>query len=250
MKSRSMLLDFWAAACRPFLRKLILLTVAICWCEPLHAQGRAGAQDPQQLFASRPGAKAFLPPSAVLIKELTVDFGDGSGTGIALAYAIPDQRSPYDFTVGIRVLERKTDPVWAVAYEDTDFVSNGAGASDGFNIEKVSTAEGKEALVVIVKFSGAGTTTDWHLVAFVAGRFRRLDSAPLRGKVLKGHNYEFMGYNGVAAKGDLVTENIPGYSRGQARCCPDRPSIDVIFRFTGDSITLQSVKELPFAPPQ
>lgn len=250
MKNRSILPDFWAAACRPFLRKLILLTVAICWCQPLHAQGRAVVQDPKQALASRPDVKAFLPPSSVLIKELTVDFKDGSGTGTAFAYAIPDQQSPYDFAVGIRVLERKAGSNWAVVYEDKDFVSNGAGASDGFNIEKVSTADGKEALVVIVKFSGAGTTTDWHLVAFVAGRFRRLDSALLRGKVLKGHKYEFLGYNGVTAKGDLVTEYIPGYSRGRARCCPDRPSIDVIFRFTGNSITLQSVKELPFAPPQ
>jgi hypothetical protein len=53
----------------------------------------------------------------------------------------------------------------------------------------------------------------------------------------------------VTVKGDLVVEDVAGYSPATARCCPDKPSLAITYKFTGFSIKLNSVKELPFKPP-
>jgi hypothetical protein len=124
-------------------------------------------------------------------------------------------------------------------------MTNGAGASDAINIEKVRSSGGKEGVVVVSKTSGAGTATDWHVLASVKNKILKLDPTETRHKVLKARGYVFMGYNGVTVNGDAVIESLSGYSRGRARCCPDRPSIAIKSRFTGTSIKLESVKKLP-----
>ncbi len=125
---------------------------------------------------------------------------------------------------------------------------NGAGVSDAIVIEKVRSSRGAEGLLVVLKNSGAGTATDWHIVAKVGNKFLKLDSSPIRDRALKEKKYPFMGYNGVKSEGEFVIEDLPGYSPGRARCCPDRPTIEVRYRFTGSSVTLDAVKELPFTP--
>src|ERR1051326_907128 len=85
------------------------------------------------------------------------------------------------------------------------------------------------------------------------GPHRGLDVAPrcrlsphariagrLKAEVLKSKGYQDWGYNGVTHKGDLVVEEQTGYSQHTARCCPDRPSLRMTFRFTGHSIALVS----------
>lgn len=54
----------------------------------------------------------------------------------------------------------------------------------------------------------------------------------------------------MQATGDLVIEELSGYSRHAARCCSNRPSLEMSFKFTGSSITLDSVKELPYGLPK
>ena len=98
----------------------------------------------------------------------------------------------------------------------------------------------------MLQYSGAGTATDWHVLTLIEGKITRLDSSGVRDRVLKKKGYVYMGYNGVKVTGDLVVENLAGYSPGRARCCPDRPSINVNVKFTGSSLRLDSVKELPF----
>ena len=103
-----------------------------------------------------------------------------------------------------------------------------------------------------------GGRKTWFVMYRIHGRLRRLtlgtyptlSLADARDKALKARNYmSGMGYNNVTSEGDLVIEELPGYSPGRARCCPDRPSVAVAFRFTGSSLKLDSVKELPFTPP-
>lgn len=43
-----------------------------------------------------------------------------------------------------------------------------------------------------------------------------------------------------------MIETQPGYSKNTARCCPDKPPIEIKFKFTGNSIELDSVRELEF----
>jgi len=51
------------------------------------------------------------------------------------------------------------------------------------------------------------------------------------------------GYNNVKADGDRIVEKIPGYTPNQPRCCANRPSLEMSFRFTGEALVADSVKE-------
>lgn len=233
--------------------RCISLFVAVSSCAPHLAQARVTKQtSAAKLNIPRPDVAAFLPARGVLIKQLIVDFKDDGGpNSIVLAYTIQSERDRNSYTAGVRILQYSTSSKWTVAFEENNFVENGGG--DAITVEKVKSSSGKEAVVVILKTSGAGTATDWHVIAEDGHKFFQLDPTPLLDKVLKDRAYEYMGYNGVASKGDLVIEELPGYSHGSAACCPDRPSIEVKLKFTGASIQLDSVKTLktfPFTPPK
>ena len=86
------------------------------------------------------------------------------------------------------------------------------------------------------------------MLASIKSKIVRLDPTTIRDRVSKARGYVYMGHNGVTVNGDLVIEDLAGYSRGRARCCPDRPSIAIRSRFTGTSIKLDSVKESPANP--
>jgi hypothetical protein len=231
------------------LRRYVLLVVAVCSCAPLLAQVGVPEQvSSQKLTVPPPAIAAFLPAKAVLVKQLTVDFdNDGGPASIVLASTIRSEQDPYSYEIGVRVLQYIPVSGWTVAFADSDSVASGGG--DAIDIEKIRSSNGKEGVVVILKYSGAGTATDWHVLARVKRKFVKLNPAPVRDKALKTRGEEFMGYNDVSAKDDLVIEELPGYSRGRARCCPDKPSIEVRQKFTGTSIKVDSVKQLPFTPP-
>lgn len=225
--------------------RTLTLIVTIVWlCLVSNAQERASAHESTFTVpcgAADPNVADFLPKNAKLIKESRVDFENNGVVAVVLAYAsdgVPD------VTTGVLVLKHGANG-WAVDFEETDSVTNGAGASDAINIEKVRSSGGKEGIVVALKFSGAGTSTDWHVLTSVRNKIVRLDPTGIRERVLKGRGYQFMGYNGVTVNGDAVIESLPGYSHGAARCCPDRPSIAITSRFSGTSIKLDSVKESP-----
>jgi hypothetical protein len=118
---------------------------------------------------------------------------------------------------------------------------------DEIRLEKVRAADGTEAAVVIFYHSGAGTTTDWQLIAARNGKFVVLDPKRMRDMVLKKRGYKFGGYNGVKVSGAIVSEELPGYFEGPS-CCPDKPSIRMNVRFTGSAIKLDSVTEIPGTP--
>jgi len=193
---------------------------------------------PKTASAADPNVTEFLPKNAKLIKESKVDFENNGVVAVVLAYA---SDTVPDVMTGVLVLRYGANG-WAVKFEESGSVTNGAGASDAINIEKVRSSGGKEGAVVALKFSGAGTSTDWHVLTSVTNKIVRLDPTGIRERVLKARGYEFMGYNGVTVNGDAVIESLAGYSRGRARCCPDRPSIAITSRFTGTSIKLDSVK--------
>jgi len=115
-------------------------------------------------------------------------------------------------------------------------------------VEKVKSAEGNEGLVVTSTFSGAGTATAWHVIARRGDKIIELNPVPIRDQILKRRGYEFEGYNGVTVRGDAIVENISGYTHGQARCCPDRPTLKIEFKFTGSALRPTSVETMPFKP--
>ena len=186
----------------------------------------------------------LLPRGAALIQELRVDF-EGRGSGdVVLTYSMPGKQDE-ESTMGLKVLRRGESSGWAVKFEE-DF--GRLGQNDSVRLGKVRSTGGKEGVVQIVRFSGAGTATVWSILASAKDKVFTIDPAPIRKKVLLRRRYLDNGYNGVTTKGDLVMEELPGYSLGQARCCPNRPSIVMTFQFTGIGVRLESVKQLPFVP--
>lgn len=190
--------------------------------------------------ATQPDISRFLPENAQLINQLKVTFNHQRVPRIVLAYAIRTGDSVYE--TGVRVLDRAGSQ-WVISNEEKGFVSTGGG--NPMHVEKVKSLRGGEGVVVIETFSGAGTSTDWHVIAKTGQKFTKLDPVRVRDAVLKRRGYVFLGYNGVTVQADKVIEDIAGYSHGQARCCPDRPTLNIAFSFTGAALRLASVKVVP-----
>jgi hypothetical protein len=192
--------------------------------------------------------QAILPASAVLTKELKLDFENDGKPDIIMAYAV--KQDDHLFNAGVRILRYSSVPGWTVAFEETHAsVTNGGGPSDVITVKEITSLSGQHGTVVILRTSGAGTATDWYLLSSTKHKISKLEPGPLRAKVLAKRGYQDWGYNDVKSNHDLVVETQPGFSRTTARCCPDRPPIEMTFRFTGSSITLDSVKDLPFTRP-
>jgi hypothetical protein len=79
----------------------------------------------------------------------------------------------------------------------------------------------------------------------VGGKISRLNPGRARANILQQRGYQDWGYNAVTSNGEYIVESQPGYSRETARCCPDRPTIKMTFKFTGTSVLLDKVSELP-----
>jgi hypothetical protein len=137
---------------------------------------------------------------------------------------------------------------WTRAFEEPGAtLMKGA---DYIRIEKLRSAGGKQGVLVINYHSGAGTVTAWHVLAYVTNKIAILDPASIRNHLLNARGYVDNGYNGVKSKGDLVMEDLTSYSHHAARCCPNWPSLEMNFKFTGRSVTLDSVKEPPYGVPK
>jgi hypothetical protein len=187
-----------------------------------------------------PKIERFIPPHAQIIKHLRISFAHEVKPSIVLAYAT--KVGEYDYEAGVRVLNYRNSQ-WLIAYQEKSLVSTGGG--NPMAVERVDSAKGNEGLVVILTFSGAGTSTDWHVIAEREHKFVSLDASAIRNRVLRRQGYQFGGYNGVSVRGDTVFEDISGYSHGRARCCPDLPSLELGVKFTGSSLRLASVKTKP-----
>lgn len=215
------------------------LVVYNCASSPAQEALRPQATSAQSPIPS-PDATALLPENAVLVKKLAVKFSnDGRPGSIALAYTVSRQSNPVYREAWIRVAQFSAAAGWGVAFEQhLDSLLGG----DALNIERVTSSSGTEGVVVILQYSGAGTSTTWHVITATKGRFVVLDPTPIRNRALKQRAYVFMGYNRVTTKNDLVIEELSGYSYGRAACCPDRPSIAISQKYTGTSLKLESVE--------
>ena len=162
-------------------------------------------------------------------------------------YMVPEQVNDIYYTQCFNVLKFSRTAGWTVAYKETE---RGNPGSDDLMTEVVSSPSRKQAIVVILKHSGAGTSTFWHLVASINGKITRIEPKQEREKALADREYADKGYNAIKVDEDRIVETIAGYSPHAARCCPNRPSLAMRFKFSGSSIALGSVKELPYGRPQ
>src|SRR2546428_12084585 len=92
------------------------------------AQARATQQiSPKGPRPTDPDVSKFVPATAKLIKQLRVDFDNNGAIETVLAYA--SDTEPPGITTGVRLLKYHASSGWAVAFEETDDVINGAGVS-------------------------------------------------------------------------------------------------------------------------
>lgn len=218
---------FFRHSLQELMRRAFLLSIAVIHCVVARPQG-----PPVKSGDEIPDLKAFLPEEATLTKQMAVDFTNGrEPASIVIAYQMRDEE-------GLRILQRGKADEWKVAYEEND---PGEPVQNELILYKVKAANRREGLVVVLSHSGAGTTTDWKIIAQVRGKFQSQDAAPIRDKVLNQRHLIFAGYNKVAVRDDLIIETIPGHSQGAAVCCPDERPVDMRVKFTGSSIKLDSV---------
>lgn len=217
-----------------------MASAVLAWCiSPLMAAPETPARS-TGAFAKKDLASC-IPSGAKLVKRINVNLGKGRSNETVVAYG---SDSIPMVSIGVRILQQGASG-WSIDYEESGSVINGAGPRDAIDIEKLHSSQGKDLVIVIIKNSGAGTTTDWHGIAYVHQKIVAIDPSDIRAKVLRARDYTFMGYNGVTVKDGLVLEEISGYSPHTARCCPDLPSLVISSRFNGASFQLVSVKKLP-----
>ena len=197
---------------------------------------------PSELPSQVEKQRALLPEHAVITARLKLSFGDGfEPDAEAVAFTLPPVYAD-SYNAGLMILGQRGRSGQRILYQETRELGPGG---DELILKKVKATGGAEALVLINYHSGAGTVTDWKIISAQAGSLRSLESGPIRNKVLKVRHSEFGGYNGVRVEGDIIAERIPMYSQGTARCCPDRPPIEMRVKFTGKGLKLDSVIELP-----
>jgi len=218
------------------IRTLIAALLLIGQAQICEAQSKSGQEESP---ADRADLSRFLPSNATLVMQLAVHFAGKGSPEMVLAYASDSDES---VTTGVRVVSGG-----AVSFEESADVTNGAGGRDAIKIIKVKARNGAEGVVVSLKSSGAGTATEWHVLGMVDGKISRLEPGRARANVLKRRGYQDGGYNAVTASGEYIVETLPGYSRATARCCPDRPTLEMTFRFTGTALRLDKVSSLPFS---
>src|ERR1700683_4647184 len=127
--------------------------------------------------------KLFLPASAVLTKELKLDFENDGKPDIIMAYAV--KQDDHLFNAGVRILRYSPVPGWTVAFEETHAsVTNGGGPSDVITVKEITSLSGQHGTVVILRTSGAGTATDWYVLSSTKHKISKLEPGPIRAKVL------------------------------------------------------------------
>jgi TonB family protein len=192
------------------------------------------------------GPWTFVPSGASITKQLSVDFEGDRVPEIVQMYSVPDPSDSVYHTAGINILKFNPQSGWTLAYRETETIMPGP---DRITTEVVTSNSGKRGIVVISYHSGAGTVTVWHLLASVDRKIAKLDPAKMRAKALDEREYVDNGYNGVKTNGDLIIEDLAGYTRHTARCCPNRPPLELSFKFTGRAFVLDSVEEVPYERP-
>lgn len=152
------------------LRTVLLFLLVLCVPSTVIAQDKA----------PNPDISKFLPENAQLIKQLSVTFDHQQAPSVVLAYAV--KTGDYDYQTGVRVLDYQGLEL-RDSFEGKGLVSTGGG--NPMNVEKVRSSSGEEAAVVIQTFSGAGTSTAWHVLAKIGRKFADLDVEQVRNAVLK-----------------------------------------------------------------
>jgi len=195
---------------------------------------------PQQTSITYPAGKTFIPNGAKYIREFRLDFENDGIDEIVVVYSTNTTNGVQNDT-GFIILAHQSNKEWKVVYDQLP--ARGAGIQ--ISVDSIKAPDRTQGLFVLESEAGAGTSADWYIIT---KQMKKLDRKPVLDQVLNTRGNVFLGYNGAKVMNDVVVETVPGYSKDAARCCPDKPALEISYRFTGTSIEFVSVKEL--AKPQ
>jgi hypothetical protein len=190
----------------------------------------------QQTSITYPAGKTFTPNGAKFIREFRLDFENDGIDEIVVVYSTNTTNGVQNDT-GFIILAHQSNNEWKVVYDQLP--ARGVGIQ--ISVDSIKAPDRTQGLFVLESEAGAGTSADWYIIT---KQMKKLDRKPVLDQVLNTRGYVFMGYNEVKVMNDVVVETVPGYSKNAARCCPDKPALEISYRFTGTAIEFVSVKEL------
>lgn len=190
---------------------------------------------PQQIPIASPDANPFIPSGASFIREFKLDFESDGIDEIVVVFSTNVTSGTQDDT-GFVILARQANKEWKVVYNQPPV----RGAGIQVFVNSIKAPGNTRGLFVLELEASAGFSADWYIITKA---MKKLDRRPVLNQVLDTKGNVFLGYNGAKVVNDLVVETVPGYSKNAARCCPDKPTLEITYGFTGVSIKPVSVKE-------
>lgn len=191
---------------------------------------------PQQALIVYPDAKTFIPSGASFIREFKLDFENDGIDEVVVVFST-NVTSGVQNDTGFVILAHQANKEWKAVYNQSPV----RGAGIQVSVDSIKASDNTRGLFILESEAGAGTSADWYIITKT---MKKLDRRPVLDQVLNTKGNVFLGYNGAEVINDVVVETVPGYSMSAARCCPDKPALEITYRFTGTSIEFVSVKEL------
>jgi len=98
------------------------------------------------------------------------------------------------------------------------------------------------SVLVVNEHSGAGTATFWEVVYNDGSKWTSKSGETVRNQALTQAGLEYMGYNAVSAVNGNIVEILPGYAKGDSRCCPTVQGKTATYSWNGSVLGLVSVQ--------
>jgi len=198
--------------------------------------------------------KQYLPPNSAINKEPKLDLKREDINEIVFSYTVTGPRDAEHllilndsdrFNSGYRVLKFSDSLGWTVVYEKKLLTGNEIGVWSAPLIEKIhNTSNRKEAVLEVAEyFPGTVSVTGWSLITSLNGKYFELDPFPIVKKVLASRNccLDNVGYDaGVTTDGTNIVASQRCSHEVECHSGWDN-EYDIQFKFTGNSIELDSV---------
>ncbi len=180
----------------------------------------------------------------VLVKSLDVNLLGGNATQTVAAYQIPIRVELAAANYRIEISSVGMDGKKTVLFKE-----DGVPFSGEPDLQLVKSSNGKEGVAIIEYPSAAdGGREAWHLLTAENGNIVRIDrSSFLKQPLIKngypaGEDFYVFAYAGVKINGDEIIETIPTNPLPSGNT--ENVTLEFHFKFTGDSLVLESVKNL------
>ena len=213
-------------------------------------------KNPDRVGEKSTGAdwRSLLLTEAKVTNNISLDLSGDGVDEMAVSYtlSIPNpftferSISPFVDRDGLMILKKEND-AWRIILDQQPGAPGGGNDNvDKISINKIRAVNGKFGVEVGEEYIGANTAGNWFVLVMDGDAIKNIPSSDMRkiGLAKFGDTDEDRSYTQKIIEDDLIQETVPGYSANAARCCPDKPSVELTYRFTGNALELASAKEV------